>query len=1054
MLEMIGYSCNGSGREVLLAALLGMVWLATSGTAWSVRDYGGWYTKERLANVRANCEKYDWAKQQRDAAVRAANVYVQLSDDYLWKLMAGNELPRSLHVCFPQGEGKYCPGCGMGINKFGHYPWGWGHFSNPWKLTCPNCGAVFPKNDFAKYYESCIDEKGIFNPKKGDRSLLFNTEHPDANDPLHMYGVDDGYGWTDKDGKKYQFVAYYSHWMQMSTPRSMLDQLSLAYVYTGDQKYAHKALVLLDRLADLYVDYKDGYASGGYGARGGKITDYVWECSVVRSLAICIDRVVSGSRDDPELYAFLRQQAEQYQLPHPKGTRELLLQNIDDGILREGARALMERDIMGNEGAHQSALTACALALNTNPETEQWLDWLFQSGPGTHTTPEGASQPDGGQIPGLVLGAIDRDGVGAECSPSYSLGWGSTFGLIADWLADYEGYTKHDIYRDLPPFTATITAPWRLLVLGYTTPNIGDSGSCGSIQKVYVDAESMARGYRYTKNPLAALAAYYANGCTAERLGRDIYAADPDATSREIAEVARQSEAQGNPFVGGGNRTGYRMASVEFGWDKPGTALWMYYGDTAGGNHGHRDRLNFDIVYRGLCMLPDHGYPEATGGWPQRIHATRNTIFHNTVVVNRMQQIHERSGGYPELFCQLEDFGAIRVDSPQVYAGVDKYQRTLAFVKVGEGQAYALDVFRVRGGNDHVYSLHGPPGQVTCAGLSPVAQQGGTYAGLDVPYRDQALNASMPMFGYPWLCNVERDSKPPADFRVDWKAETGYRGVTEDDDIHLRYHCMTPLDDVAFADAEPPQHLSANPKWLRYLLGHRMGENLVSTFTGIIEPYSQQPVIAAVERLGIVDAPADSEPVCLKVTLADGAVDYLMAGDSDTGAVRVENGPQFAGAVGWLRVRDGRVETAVLSRGTMLALGEFSLQLPQAGYSGTIAKMDKDMSGKGYVWVDARLPEGDTLAGQQMIIDNDRFRNATYTIESVEADGELFKVCLGDVTFVRGYKDPNNYESGFTYNFQEGAGFIIPHLVRASRQNGGGYALQKTCEVVLAAPKE
>ena len=35
---------------------------------------------------------------------------------------------------------------------------------------------------------------GLFEPVRADRKLLFNVDHPDPNDPLHSYGVDDGTG--------------------------------------------------------------------------------------------------------------------------------------------------------------------------------------------------------------------------------------------------------------------------------------------------------------------------------------------------------------------------------------------------------------------------------------------------------------------------------------------------------------------------------------------------------------------------------------------------------------------------------------------------------------------------------------------------------------------------------------------------------------------------------------------------------------------------------------------------------------------------------------------
>ena len=115
------------GRELTVLLFAGIILVAANAVAWAVRDYGGWYTAERLQSVRANCDKYEWAQEERERHVRAAQVYVELSDDYLWKLLPGNELPRSLHVCYPRGEGNYCPKCGMAIHRYGHYPWKWNH---------------------------------------------------------------------------------------------------------------------------------------------------------------------------------------------------------------------------------------------------------------------------------------------------------------------------------------------------------------------------------------------------------------------------------------------------------------------------------------------------------------------------------------------------------------------------------------------------------------------------------------------------------------------------------------------------------------------------------------------------------------------------------------------------------------------------------------------------------------------------------------------------------------------------------------------------------------
>lgn len=39
---------------------------------------------------------------------------------------------------------------------------------------------------------------------------LYNTAHPDPNDPLHKYGVDDGFGYIDKNGRGHRFIGYYT----------------------------------------------------------------------------------------------------------------------------------------------------------------------------------------------------------------------------------------------------------------------------------------------------------------------------------------------------------------------------------------------------------------------------------------------------------------------------------------------------------------------------------------------------------------------------------------------------------------------------------------------------------------------------------------------------------------------------------------------------------------------------------------------------------------------------------------------------------------------------
>ncbi len=377
---------TASGR-FLIRALLGYSTMATSIAAPSAqRRSGGLYTPERIANIRRNVERYPWAKAQRDSAVRRAAVWAKMSDQELWSRVPGQALPRCIDVTMTYTKtGKVRPGClvcGDKVFKYGNYPYAPDVLRKPWKLTCPSCKSVFPTNDFGKYYRSGIDADGCFNPGKADRSLLFNAEHPDPKDPRHKWGVDDGFGYVDENGLAHRYIAYYT-WKLWRSVTGAVEVLSTAYLLGGDPVYARKCAILLDRIADVYPDMDwNEYAKRGWyhsdgGSKKGKIEGRIWESGVLKGLARGYDRILAGRDNQDEMYAFLAEKGRRFQLPAAKGTRENLVRNIDDRILRCGAEAIRTGQILGNEGMHQSAMAMCAIALDTEPDSSAMLDWIF-----------------------------------------------------------------------------------------------------------------------------------------------------------------------------------------------------------------------------------------------------------------------------------------------------------------------------------------------------------------------------------------------------------------------------------------------------------------------------------------------------------------------------------------------------------------------------------------------------------------------------------------------------------------------------------------------------
>lgn len=979
--------------------------------SFAQRQYGGFYSQDKIQNLRNNCIKYDWAKDLKNSVINNAKSFADKSDDELWSLVPGQNTPRCIDVTLDRiAKGPKvlgCLKCGLDVLKFGNYPYEPEFEDKPWKLTCPSCKSVFPSNDFGKFYASALDERGQFDVSKGDKSLLFNTEHPNPSDPLHKYGVDDGYGFIDQNGRAQRFIGYYV-WKKWDYISRGLAGLAEAYLYTGDKLYARKAAIILDRIADVYpeMDWKPYADKGWYHSDGGrnmgKIHGSIWETQIITSFADSYDKIISGTVDNSELYRFLKKQSKKYTIGE-KGTRVLLLKNVDDGLLRTAYKAVLSTQIRGNQGMHQLTLATCAIALDSQPESNLWMDWIFAK--------------DGGNIPGLMISTFDRDGTSNEGAPGYALMWGSLVSQIAERLEGYPAYKKHNIIKEFPQFNTTFLAAYRMAALGLAVPNMGDSGRTGTVSNG-ADPNFIAKGYIFTKDPEFAKAAYIANKNSADKLGRNIFAKDPDEISKEIQNVA---ERLGPRKDGGYLMSGFGLALLENGSGNNGVAIANNYGRTM--MHAHPDLMNFDLLAFGKWLAPDHGYPEFATRIPSNTDWTGSTVSHNLVFVNEKPQ-KEIWGGHTKLFKQLKGFGVFEIDGQKAYPETKTYQRTMFLVDAesGDNNSYVIDIFKVEGGNDHLYSFHGPPGEISNSGLKLTAQNAGTYAGENI---EKGIAANGFPQGYSFFYNVQRDQSPPAGFMIDWKTETGYRGTKADDNIHLRMHALSQVNDVALADGDPPQNKPGNPKKLGYVLMHRKGEDINSTFISVFEPYKQNPFIKSVKRINN----GDESQIALLIEHTNGSMDHILYNPESEKLMKLPNNISMTGNIGFLRTKNNQPTKAILVNGSALSYGELNLK-SEGRITGKIVKMNKNPSGSGWVLVDPILPENGSLNGEQLIISTKGERDATYTIKSVKREGKYTKIDCGPITFAMGLKnnqseDPKDPYSNYIYEFEEGAAFSI-----------------------------
>ncbi len=326
------------------------------------------YTSERVGNARKNITAHGWAVQERNKVTGYAAPWLKLSDEQLWSVPVEQTVPRSIYVHDKLG----CPIHGKAlIDQYGVYGWKVDPINKPWKVQCPIGGETWPTNDFARYYQSGKDAANIFQSSIANRSHLYST------DSSRNYGVDDGRGYVDSSGNRFNFIAYYNHWgVWQNLGRSWsqaLKNLSEAYVLTGDPAYAHKTAILLSRIADLLPTMdtntwsSQGYKQGDGLSGMGMILGSLWDSVLASSIARAYDAIYPALPNDGPLFTFLQTKASRHGLAAVDSPANYK-KHIENHALVVLLNSIQQRRIRANEGIHQRAFAEAAIALD-NPGT-------------------------------------------------------------------------------------------------------------------------------------------------------------------------------------------------------------------------------------------------------------------------------------------------------------------------------------------------------------------------------------------------------------------------------------------------------------------------------------------------------------------------------------------------------------------------------------------------------------------------------------------------------------------------------------------------------------
>ncbi|MBR2180750.1 MAG: heparinase II/III family protein, partial [Oscillospiraceae bacterium] len=592
--------------------------------------------------------------------------------------------------------------------------------------------------------------------------------------------------------------------------------------------------------------------------------------------------------------------------------------------------------------------------------------------------------------------------------------------------------------------------------------------------------------YRKLGDERLAQYAYMCNGNKLDGIHESIFTKNPEAIQDEIESIIEEKGTLNPPAE---MLTGFGFAALREGVEFSGVTsqtqfdnrhgFWMYFGYNGG--HGHKDTLNLGMDAFGLNFMPELGYPEETQKQPNRLQWVASTISHNTVMVDGKEQETSDVRGKSLHFDSSEMVQLMDVDAKDVYPQTDTYRRSVVMVKIDDNNFYGVDFFRIKGGNDHLYSLHTLSDEICdTEGLSLVPQKDengnykGTYAGIDAKYIKNEKTGKVRAYtedavlaenevvleaefgpdpnspdswtydtifprGYTWLKNIDRDNSQAEQFAVDFKIKDFKKALKgKAGDLHLRATMLSAGDGttVSTADGYPPQKAEnkAIPS-LRYLLVKRTGENLDTMFTTVLEPYRDTRTLGGVEEITLTikngtETAADTHRA-VKVTHNDGTVDYVFYATNNEVTYTLEDNGQaidFRGFVGVYRAKNGVNIYKYVCDGDII--GENTEKT--VSIKGRVSKFTDVLSFENEIRVkpsetvdEAILPD---LANRYVFIENNGNRNGSYKIESAALDTETGELVLdiGTATLIRKYKKEADLNGGFVYNIDRRNECVIP----------------------------
>ncbi len=911
----------------------------------------GIYNREDLERARRNAKRLDWARDMVDEIVRDADFWAAFSNETLYA-MVPTQNPMALTVAQYDG----CPIHGGNRSTLD------GDLLHPYQWRC-NLGGEW-------WYQGIE----VVNPGTGA--------------PVQM--VDDGPGWVAPDGFMNAGVTYYFTgayrcyllYRLFSNPyapqtgdghqgRPASQALALAYAFTGERKYAHKAGLLLNRLADVYGrlrGIKEGYEA--YDNSKDPIRGYVGEASgreqsFLTNVALTYDLIFDAIREDRELVGFFEARRE----GDGPATTEDIIFNIHRNLFAY-AYEFLDRTLPIAGGDFLTSSLYCLLEVGACMQNGAMIRQALNAPTGLYN---------------VMSNSFFRDGKFWYDSIGY--GAGNIRGALhaAEWTLGFEDgdhfTSPFDLYRDprfrlreMMEFANAVDCDGRV-------PLIGDTG--GGRNSVLRTRYSLEDEIGYLRLPEARdrYARRILSGTggdpDAARKGGDLYTlfhCEPWSGAAATEDLSPGSDVlhdSGFCILRAGDEQSSRRHVV------------LNYGKGNRG-HGHMDKLAVNIIAYGYDLSADLGYPPS---WvaPKKDGWETHTASHCTALIDGRNQVFA-TGSLNLLvdgpWVRLADASAERA-----YPGLaDLYRRAVALVPVDEERAYMVDLFRIAGGAQHDYSFHSWAGEnaerfdiALSGGASFKKQSEGTLAGPDVQFGEAP--------GYGFVKDVSR-AATDGGLTATWRAEESGAGI--------RLHMTGAAGSTVIAGLAEGTGLQGHSPWDRYVIVRRSGlDGKETRFAGVLEPFSGTPYIDGVAPLSVGGRTTGMRvEIGSRVHYIVHGVDGAVEGEADGLPFRFEGDWAFVERAG------DTITRAQVVNGKTFRFGDVGME----GAGEWVGEVDVVDIARRRIVVSSRapLPVDGSLTGRTIVVAYPGYIcNSSYEVTGVEAAGEdRYRISLDGMDFL------------------------------------------------------